>query len=197
MSGAFKIFITNKTDPVSPAIMNSMYRLRHEAFAKRLNWKVTEQDGMEFDRFDREDPHYLLATMDDGNVKGCWRFLPTNGPYMLRDVFPELLCGEELPSDRNIWEISRFAIDHKTTKRTVRGMVGFMTLEMIRAGIEFGRKNDVKAFVFVTSVAVERMLYQLGICSRRMGGGQSTMIGKVESVALWIDINDELIRAIH
>ena len=197
MSSHLKIVISSKDNPVSPAIINSMYRLRHEAFGKRLQWEVTEKDGMEFDRFDNEDVHYLLATMDDGNVKGCWRFLPTNGPNMLKDVFPQLLGGEHMPSDENVWEISRFAIDHRTTKRTVRGMVNYMTLEMIRAGIEFGRNRGVKAFVFVTTVAVERMLKQLGIQTRRMGGGQAVMIGKVKTVALWLDIDEELSRAIH
>lgn len=198
MNSDLKVLISNTENPVHPGLMNSMFRLRHETFGERLKWEVSSENGLEMDRFDKEDSCYVMATVDGGNVLGCWRFLPTTGDYMLKDVFPELAKGEEIPVDESVWEISRFAIDYKSSsRRTRRGVVGHVTMEIIRNGIEFGRKNNVKAFVFVTTVAFERVLKTLGIKARRFGNGESTMIGNVDSVALWLDLDEELNRAVH
>ena len=38
-----------------------MFRMRAEVFSDRLSWDVTVQNGREIDRFDAEDPLYLLS----------------------------------------------------------------------------------------------------------------------------------------
>ena len=93
-----------------PDVLQEVYRLRDAVFRERLAWDVASQDGCERDRYDDFCPVYLIANDDDGRVEGCWRLLPTTGPYMLRDVFPELLDGHPPPAAADVWEISRFAV---------------------------------------------------------------------------------------
>ena len=87
-----------------------MYQLRHEVFHDRLGWEVTTDNGMEHDEFDHADPVYVLAKGDEDEVLGCWRLLPTIGPNMLRDTFPQLLHGQQAPQQTDVWELSRFAV---------------------------------------------------------------------------------------
>ena len=87
-----------------------MYQLRHEVFHDRLGWEVTTDNGMEHDEFDHADPVYVLAKGDEDEVLGCWRLLPTTGPNMLRDTFPQLLHGQRAPQQADVWELSRFAV---------------------------------------------------------------------------------------
>ena len=94
-----------------PDFIKSMFKLRDRVFRGRLGWDVTSVDGKEKDEYDDMNPVYMLSCNEKKQVEGCWRILPTTGPYMLRDVFPELLRGERLPEDDNIWELSRLAVD--------------------------------------------------------------------------------------
>src|ERR1700716_3981750 len=88
--------------------LEGMFRLRHEVFKERLAWEVGSQNGRERDMFDDLDPVYIVC--EEGNdVLGSWRLLPTTKPYMLKDVFPELLYGMPAPEAPDVWEISRFA----------------------------------------------------------------------------------------
>ena len=70
-----------------PETMRQMHRLRHEVFCTQLGWVEPSEDRMEKDGFDRRGAIYLVSLDDHENVDGCWRLLPTSGPYMLSDVF--------------------------------------------------------------------------------------------------------------
>src|SRR3546814_9667634 len=84
--------------------LEQMFQQRYRVFKQRLGWSVADCDGAERDAFDEASPIYLLAYNSEGRLAGSWRFLPTTGPYMLRDVFPALLHGEAAPEHPQIWE---------------------------------------------------------------------------------------------
>ena len=94
-----------------PSTLEAVFRLRYRVFHERLGWQVSTHAEMEHDDFDELDPLYLLAYDQDGGLVGTWRMLPTVGPCMLRDVFPQLLDGGPAPAHPDIWEGSRFAVD--------------------------------------------------------------------------------------
>jgi acyl homoserine lactone synthase len=78
-----------------------------ETFSHRLGWEVKVKDGYERDHFDDENPLYLVSVdPDTEEYWGSLRLLPTTGPNMLRDVFPQLLDGDYIES-ATIWECSR------------------------------------------------------------------------------------------
>jgi acyl homoserine lactone synthase len=90
-----------------PKEMDAMFRNRAETFSHRLGWEVTVKDGYERDHFDDENPLYLVSVdPDTEEYWGSLRLLPTTGPNMLHDVFPQLLDGDYIES-ATIWECSR------------------------------------------------------------------------------------------
>ena len=72
-----------------------MHRLRTRVFKDRMGWEVPILSGMEIDGYDAIDPYSMVIRGAENVVCGCWRMLPTEGPYMLKDTFPELLHGVE------------------------------------------------------------------------------------------------------
>ena len=177
--------------------MNGMFSLRHKVFSERLGWDVKSDDGMERDYFDGLDPTYVLVKDEKDVVEGCWRVLPTTGPYMLKDVFPMLLRGEEVPCDPTIWEISRFAVMPAGSEEGVQAGIHPATIEILRQGYKFAIENGIKRYVAVTSVAMERFLVRMvGVPMTRLGDKKSQHVGKTLSVACWIDVDERLYKAL-
>ncbi len=164
-----------------------MYRLRHDVFHDRLGWEVTTDNGMEHDEFDHADPVYVLAKGDEDEVLGCWRLLPTTGPNMLRDTFPQLLHGQPAPQQPDVWELSRFAV--MVPKHESSGF-GFsdIPLKMMQWIVLFARHNGIKRYVTVTTVAVERLIRKQGINVSRLG--TPIKIGRVMTVACSIEMDE-------
>ena len=159
-----------------------MHTLRAKVFRGRLGWEVPVLSGMEIDGYDALEPRYML--MRDGDtLRGCWRLLPTEGPYMLKDSFPQLLDGQEAPSDPHIWELSRFAIETEGA-----GSYGFseMTMESIEAIIGHAHERGLSRYVTVTTTAIERMLRRAGVVTNRIGAPQA--VGIETAVALYVEI---------
>lgn len=179
------IKIASRKDFKSKELWN-MYRLRAKVFKERMGWDIPVMSGMEIDGYDALDPSYMIIRERDGNVRGCCRLLPTEGPYMLRDTFPELLHGQRAPEGSNVWELSRFAIE-------TDGPQGFgfadLALESMREMVSFGDRMGIERFVIVTTTAIERMLRCAGISVARFG--PTKRIGVENSVALSIDLGEQ------
>lgn len=180
------VIIANSQTPCHQQLLDEMFALRKRVFHDELGWDVNVENGLEVDRFDSLDPDYFMIEEEDGSVFATARLLPTTGPYMLGEVFPQLLAGETLPRSPEILEVSRLAIDPSVGGgKGSQASMSLATLKILREGELFGLKNGITHFVFVTSVAVERMLKRLGLNMWRMGDGSSQIIGKVRSVACW------------
>jgi acyl homoserine lactone synthase len=166
-------------------LLDSMYRLRAEVFHRRLGWDVRVEEGREHDWFDLIGPYYLVAHDTDFHALGCCRLLPTQGPNMLRDIFPFLLDGAPVPAAEDIWEVSRFAL----SERCSQGGFGFSEIpaSILSEMIHFAGQQQVEALVGVTSAPVERMLKRMGLEVERLGRVQR--IGQVMSLAFRIPIH--------
>jgi len=173
-----------------PALLDDLYRFRHQVFRERLGWEVASRRGRERDGFDDLDPVHI-AVRDRGRVIGCWRLLPTTGPYMLRDTFPQLLRGEPPPAASDVWELSRFAVE---APDGAQANCSAATFEMIRACHAFAVRNGIREFVTVTSVAVERMMRSAGIVLERFGDRRAERVGRVLTVACRVPVDDALAR---
>ena len=132
-----------------------MFQQRFRVFRQRLGWTVAGENGEERDGFDDFYPIYLLAYGDDGRLAGSWRFLPTTGPYMLRDVFPQLLGGAKPPYHPLIWEGSRFAVEG-------RGRRGRVSSELLCAVTETCIAFGIRELITVYDARMERLLPRLG-----------------------------------
>lgn len=161
-----------------------MHKLRAKVFKDRLGWEVPVLSGMEIDGYDALDPFYMMIREPGANtLRGCWRLLPTEGPYMLKDSFAELLHGEQAPHNAHIWELSRFAIE---TDCDSRYKVSQITMESFAAMTEYGRRNGIDRFVTVTTTSLERLVTRAGFVTERLG--PPVQIGIEQAVALYIDV---------
>lgn len=176
------------------ARLDGMFRLRHSVFSGRLGWAVRSENDREHDWFDVMGPYYAVAFDPHAaaRVVGCWRLLPTLGPNMLRDIFPQLLDGTAAPADERTWEISRFAID----KDYAGGGCGFSDLpaDLLRAMLRFAAMRGIESIVGVTSAAIERMAISLGFKMERLG--RPRRIGDVMSLAFRLPVDEETLLAV-
>lgn len=159
-----------------------MHTLRAKVFSGRLGWEVPVLSGMEIDGYDALEPHYLMMREPGGVLRGCWRLLPTDGPYMLKDSFPQLLHGQDAPNHPQVWELSRFAIETEGT-----GRFGFseITLQAVEAMARYGKERGIERFVTVTTTAIERLGRRAGAVMTRLG--DPLQIGVETAVALYME----------
>ncbi|EIS1474285.1 GNAT family N-acetyltransferase [Salmonella enterica] len=170
----------NKTE------LRDIHQLRAKVFKDRMGWEVPVLDGMEIDGYDALDPYYMVIRNNTDSVCGCWRLLPTEGPYMLKDTFPELLHGVLAPVSERVWELSRFAIETNSDSH-----FGFAksAIAAMREIVNFADKNGIDKYVTVTTVSIERLLRHAGIDITRFG--MPINIGKERAVALEIHLGEK------
>ena len=192
-----EMLIGRPSDSVfSAESLRELYRFRHRVFKERLGWQVPSRCALEVDAYDALDPVYT-AYYYRGSIIGAFRLLPTTGPYMLRDVFSGMLRGESAPCASDVWELSRFAIEPAH-----RSPMGQLTcsqdlFELLRACYGFSYSNGIRELVFVTSVAIERMLRSVRIPLVRLGDGRPIQLDKVLSVACRVAITAELHEVLY
>jgi acyl homoserine lactone synthase len=168
-----------------------MYRLRAKVFGERMGWEVAILSGMEIDGYDALSPHYMLVHDQNDTLCGCWRIMPTVGPYMLRDTFGQLLHGQPAPSSHDVWELSRFAIVAPETPG-----FGFasLALDAMREVVRFADRMGISSYVTVTTTAIERLLRKTGVETRRFG--PPMRIGVENAVGLTIDLGEQTHHAL-
>ena len=192
-----RILVASAHEPtLDPTALDEMFRFRAKVFQQRLGWDVQCEEGREIDRYDMLDPVYMLARSRSGAVAGCWRILPTTGPYMLRDTFPELLRGECAPCATDVWELSRFASESSGSGDLAQTCVSPVTFAMFHAMVAHADRHGIREYVTVTSVALERLLTRQGMPVERFGDGRAVRIGRVLSVACRLPINAQMRRAV-
>ncbi|MDY6941879.1 MAG: acyl-homoserine-lactone synthase [Pseudomonadota bacterium] len=176
--------------------LSSLYRFRHHIFHDKLGWDVSSYEGEERDDYDTIDPVYIVSQDEENHVDGCGRLLPTQGPYMLKDVFPQLLRGEQAPSAPDVWELSRCAVQTPDRDARLQASFSYRSFEIMHEAYKFAIKNGVREYVMVTSVAIERMMKAGGLKLQRFGDGKAQHVGKVLTVACRIPVNSESHAAI-
>jgi N-acyl-L-homoserine lactone synthetase len=130
----------------------AQYRLRYRIFIERRQWGVPAWEGMEFDQFDTPATTYFVWRDAAGEARGVARIAPTQLPYMLQTLWPEMVTKEPLPSSSRIWEGSRIGIDETVEPVTRRRVLG----ELFCAYLEFGLRKDIDRFLVMMPLAFLR-----------------------------------------
>lgn len=175
--------------------LDEMFQLRHRVFKERMEWDVNSRNGKERDVYDLLRPVYLLATDESGRVEGTWRLLPTTGPYMLRDVFPELMDGGDAPNHPQVWETSRFAVELDADGCDRRNTVNRVTSELFAGLVEWALLYGIKEVVTVYDVRVGRLLSKIGVVPQWTS--QRRRIGNTITVAGRFEISDAVLASIR
>lgn len=149
-------------------LTNQMFRLRKRAFAERRQWRVRCCGDYEADHFDALDPLYV-GVVHQGTLLGSLRILPTTGPYMLRDVFPQLLGGLPAPCDPHTMEISRLCVDREKTRQLGPSERREVTRTLLYRLFQAMRAQRVHTLLGVYDLQVGCILARAGCCPEAIG----------------------------
>lgn len=160
---------------------------RYKVFIERLGWQVASCGECEADQFDRPDTVYVVAQDRLGRVSGCARLLPTHRPYLLGEVFPQLLNGRSPPRSPEVWELSRFAaVDLHEPASSAGQMSSPLAIDLLKESVATAVAHGAKQLVSVSPVGVERLLRAAGFPSWR--AGPPIEIDGHPVLACWIDL---------
>jgi N-acyl-L-homoserine lactone synthetase len=181
--------------PRFPDDMDAMFRNRAEIFGTRLGWEVEVKNGYERDRFDDLNPLYLVSVDPlSGAYWGSLRLLPTTGPNMLRDVFPQLLEEGEAVESATIWESSRIcAVAAPGQPERTKNGVGYVLSELIAGIGEVALLAGLTQIVSVFDARILRVLKSVGCEPEVIGRPQR--IGDVMAYVALFEPNPERLAA--
>jgi acyl homoserine lactone synthase len=185
-------YISGTSTSLAAEVFVGLARFRHRVFVEMLGWELQTRDGLELDQFDRADTVYVAARNEHGAVVGIARLLPTTRPYLLRDVFPQLLHEQPLPCTSAVWELSRFAaVDFDSTRTTPVSQVAAqvsspVAVGLLREAMRVAAELGAQHLITVSPLGVERLLRKAGFRAHRAG---PPIVVKGHPVfACWIDL---------
>jgi acyl-homoserine lactone synthase len=167
------------------------FRLRHEIYVVERNWKdLARADGLERDQFDDEHATYILA-IDDGQVIGGSRLVPTTRPHLLSEVFPYLASVRGLPIGVDIYEWTRmFVVSSRREGRTMGGA----TRGMVICGVlEYCLENGVTGLTAVIEMFWLPLFHSMGWSLMPLGLPE--LINGEWSIAVKMTINDDTLAS--
>ena len=175
----------------NPALEQALAAYRHAVFVERLKWDLDTPDALERDQFDRPDTVYVATRDEQGAIIGCARLLPTTKPYLLAEVFPQLLNGAPAPCSPEVWELSRFAaVDLKAPVNVSQGrMSADGTFALLDAAMQCAAAYGAKRLITTSPLGIERLLRRMGVNAHR-AGPPMTLHGH-PMFACWIEIETD------
>lgn len=160
---------TGTLDDLAPEMAERLARYRYKVFVETLRWRLPARYGLELDQFDRPDTLYVVAT-EGGRVIGGTRLLPTTKPYLLGEVFPQLLGDASVPRSPGIWELSRFAaVDLSAKAPALFPFASRIAFRLLQAAIDAAIERRGERLITVSPKGIERLLRLAGFRARRDG----------------------------
>lgn len=181
-------FISGTTDLFSKELFSQVSSYRHKVFIETLGWQLKTEEGVESDQFDRPDTVYVVVQDEQGQVNGCARLLPTDRPYLLGEVFPQLMNGLPVPQSPEIWELSRFAaMDFNNRKTSALGQFSStVAIRLLQESIASAKALGAKRLITVSPIGIERLLRKAGFQSHR--AGPPVIVDGHPIFACWIEL---------
>ena len=116
-------------------LLEQMFRLRARIFRDRLGWDVAVKDGKERDKYDDQNPVYIIYTDDRGHkIRGSLRLLPTIGPTLLADFFSDTVPDAVHIMAPTIWECTRFCLDDDVWQKDKEEILFASTVLLVALG---------------------------------------------------------------
>jgi N-acyl-L-homoserine lactone synthetase len=176
-------------------LLAAMFRLRRRVFKERLDWTVSVSGDLELDVYDALNPTYLVMVSNNRQVIGCVRLLPTTGPTMLADTFPELLNGQAPARSNRILESSRFCVDTALAAEIAGNGLSRATFILFAAMIESLGWLNADSIVTVTDTRMERILRRAGWPLERIAPPQR--IGETMALAGFLHGSSEALASMY
>ena len=180
--------MSGASEGLPQGLYSKLSRYRHTVFVEQLGWELQTQDGAELDQFDRPDTVYVVAQDNEDQVFGCARLLPTTRPYLLGEVFPQLLNGLPPPCSPDVWELSRFAaVDLNNQTSTLGQFSSPVAIKLLQESIVCAAAHGAKRLIAVSVIGVERLLRRAGFHVHR--AGPPMIVDGYPLFACWIEFN--------
>lgn len=145
--------------------LDHYFRARHIVYVKERGWKELDRpDGRDIDQFDTPAAIYLIA-IENARVLGGHRLIPTTGPTLMGDVFPQLVM-RGIVSSPDAYELSRiFVVRERRGEQTEPRVES-----IILAGtMEYGLALGINQFTIVMETWWIPRLRELGWRVRPLG----------------------------
>lgn len=181
--------ISGTIDTFTSDVRVRLGQYRYKVFVETLGWPVLAESQMEFDQFDRSDTLYLMAFNREREIIGCGRLLPCNKPYLLAEVFPELMEGGAIPRGADVWELSRFASMNFSGGHMPPAAAQFHSPTsplLLQAALDLAAHSGVSRLITVSPLGIERILRRLGFPAYR--AAPPRRVGGELLFACWIDV---------
>lgn len=178
--------IASTRSDMSPALFKALARYRYEVFVKGLGWALPCAEGLEVDAFDRPDTVYVLARDSRQEIVGCARLIPTDRPFLLGEVFPQLMGDTPLPSSSTVWELSRFASRRLLSRRAKVIRAWHDTTWLMSKVIDIAQTLGARRLIAFSAPGNERLLRRMGVSTHRIAGPQ--MVDDLPVVPFWINV---------
>jgi N-acyl-L-homoserine lactone synthetase len=133
----------------------AQFRLRHRVFVERTSYEVPTWRGMEYDQYDTPAATYLVWRDESRIARGVARLSPTDRPYMLKDVWPEMVSSIPLPHSAAIMEGTRFGVDKSLSPELRRRAVA----ELVVGYLEYGLSAGVEKIIGVMPTLIWRAVF--------------------------------------
>lgn len=163
----------------SNELLKSMFEERKKVFVDLLHWDVPVIDGrFEVDQFDDEHAIYVIVADEGGRHLGSARLLPTLGPHILGDLYPQL-CAGAVPRRPDTFEITRFCLGPgqgaSRRRQTRNGLVS----ALVQVALDLG----IRTYTGVAEVAWLQQILAFGWDCRPLGPPQTlngSLLGALE-----------------
>ncbi len=173
-------------------VLPAAHRLRHRIFVERQKYEVRCWRGLEWDQFDTPAAVYLLWRSPEGQPGAVARLIPTSQPYMIQELWPEMVAGGQLPCADDVWEITRFGIDRGLAAAAREQAFG----EMLCAFAEFGLARGITSYLFVTPPQVIAAAFDsAGIPYQHLGGEKR--LGRLPVIAAQAPVTWQTLRRLR
>lgn len=182
-----------EADAGQAALRAAMLRDRKTVLIDRLGWDLRSPDGLhELDQYDGDDTLYLVVHQPGtGRHLGSVRLLPSTGPHILGDLFPQL-CADGVPVGEDVWEITRLV--------TAPGLSRAEALQVRRqlsiALFEHALEQGISRYTMVTHMAWLPSLLSIGWDAEPLGFPHGDGAGAVAALQIHVDpLSLERLRA--
>jgi N-acyl-L-homoserine lactone synthetase len=189
--------VSGSADDLPSDLVEQMLKYRYRVFVESLKWELASPDRREIDQFDTDQTLYTIAQDKDDEIIGVSRLLPTSEPYLLEQVFPNLLNGIAPPKRPDVWELSRFTTMDFNRRGQYSPGVGprlssQATLKFLEATIACAIDRGAVRLVTVSPLGIERLMRNAGLHVHRAG---PPLISEGHPIfAYWIELDDEPVR---
>lgn len=155
----------------------NLFRARRQSFIVQKNWKLPEDEGMEFDQYDTPQSRWV-AIHELGQIRAGFRLTPTTArcgiySYMIRDAqqgilggtIPQDLLFGDAPQDAQIWECTRVFVNHKVPQQIRRGV----HKQMVEAMTDTARELGATRLIALTAGNWQRWYGRCGLEAEAIG----------------------------